>query len=129
MELEILACGHVRDSIRIFLGQLRHHFELLRIQSTCGNLDALHSWRIPKGVRSFGQIARREIELLDLLPIVTLAIVVALAVGPATKTRFSKQALFELALFAQRDLGFEDVDLASESIGHLPVEFFFPARV
>ena len=43
MKLKILARGDVRDAVGIFLGQLRHGFQLLGVQAAAGNLDALHA--------------------------------------------------------------------------------------
>ena len=57
MKLKILAGGDVSDAVGIFLGQLRHGFELRRIEAAAGNLDALHAGRVPHGVGAFGQIA------------------------------------------------------------------------
>ena len=65
-------------------------------------------------------------DFLDFLAVVALAVVIALAVGAAAKARFGEQALVDLALLAQRDFGFEDVDLARQIFRHLSGELLFP---
>ena len=60
VQLEILPGGDVRDAVGIFLGEVGQRFQLLRIQSAGGNLDALHARSVPHGVRAFGQFRRRD---------------------------------------------------------------------
>ena len=49
-----------------------------------------------------------------------LAVVVALAVGAAAQARLGEKPLVDLALLAQGDFGFEDVDFARQSFRHFP---------
>ena len=117
------------NAVRIFLRQFRHGFELCRIEAASRNFYTLHPGGVPHSVGTFGEVARRKIQLLDFLSIVALAVVVALAIGSTAQAGLSKKTFVELALFAQGDLCLEDVDLAGEILGHLSVEFFFPKRV
>ncbi len=93
MQLKILARGHVRYAVGIFLGQLRHGLKLRGIQATRRNLDALHPGRVPERVGTLGQIGRGKVQALDFLAVAALAIVIALSVVcPAS---FSFQRVFE----------------------------------
>ena len=64
--------------------------------------------------------------MLDLLSVMALAVVIALAIGASAQTRFGKDALIHLALLAQCDFGFEGIDLACQHFRHLICEFVFP---
>ena len=55
-----------------------------------------------------------------------LAVIIALAVNTFAEARFGKQALVELALFSQLELGLKDINLPSQTLGHLRGEMFLP---
>ena len=129
VELKILPRGHVRDAVGVLLGQLRHRLELIRVEPSARNLDPLHARSIPHRVRTFGEVAGRIRNLLNLRAVVPLAVVVALAVGSPAQPRFGEEALVHLALLAQGDFRFEDIQLAGQIFRHLPREFFLPLRV
>ena len=77
----------------------------------------------------FGPLVRSagiKIEFLDLLSVMALAIVIALAVGAAPKPGLRKEPLVQFALFAQEYFGFKDVDLAGEGFRYFAFELFFP---
>ena len=61
--------------------------------------------------------------------VISLAIVVALPIRSSAKPRFGKEALVNLALLAQRDFRFVDIQLPSEVFRHLSREFFLPKCV
>ena len=121
VKLKILARGDVRDAVGIFLGQLRHGFQLLGVQPAAGNLDALHAGRVPHRIGALGQRRPRDSAISwTFCAVVPLAVVVALAVGAPAQARFGEQALVDLALLAQRDFRFEDVDFARQLLRHFP---------
>jgi len=129
VKLKILPRGNVRNSVGILFRQFRHDLKLIGIQSASGNLDALHSGRIPERVRTLSQIAGRKIQLLDLLSVIALPVVVALTISAAAQASLGEQAFLKLALLAQSDFGFEDINLARQMLRQLTVERFFPERV
>jgi hypothetical protein len=128
-QLEVLARGDVGDAVGVFLGQLGHDLELARVEAAKRHFDALHPRRVPGGGGPFGQVARRILNLARLDAVVALAVVIALAVHAAPQPRLRKQLLVELALFAQLDLGIEDVDLLRQVGGHHVQQFFSPGCV
>src|SRR5579859_92611 len=129
VELKILAGRNMGNAIGVFFRQLAHYLELLGIESAAGNLDALHARCVPHGYWTFGQLTRRIADLLHLLPIVPLAVIIALAIGTPAKPGFGKKALIELAVLSQRDFGLKYVNLARQVLRHFLGKLFFPKRI
>ncbi len=126
VQLEVLPRGHVYDAVRVFLGELRKGFQLLRIHSAGGNLDALHPGRVPHGVGAFSQSRGGVGNLLNGLAVVSLAVIVPLAVDSAAKARLREHALLEFALLAQGDFRLEDIDFALQGFRHFAGQLFRP---
>ena len=126
VQLDVLARGHVEDTIRVLLGQLRQHVQLIRRQRPERDLDPLHAGRVPEGHGALGDLPRGEHQRLGGLAVVALAIVVALSVDPASQPRLREQLLLDLSLLAELELGLENVDLASPCLGDLGAECFLP---
>ena len=57
-----------------------------------------------------------------------LAVVVALAVRAAAEAGLGEDLFVDLALLAQRDLGFEAVDLPGPILADLALKLVFPGR-
>src|SRR5579859_3042723 len=129
VELKILAGRNMGDAIGVFFRQLAHYLELLSIETAAGNLDALHARGVPHGHWALGQIARWIADLLYLLPVVPLAVIIALAIRAPAKPGFGKKALIQLAVLSQRDFGFKYVNLASHVLRHFSSEVLFPKRI
>ena len=58
-----------------------------------------------------------------------LAVVVALAVGAAPQPGFGENAVFDFALFLERDLVFEDVELGGQMVRDTLAQLGFPLRI
>ena len=129
MQLEVLTGGDVGDSVGVLLGQFRHRFELLRVHPAVRDLDSQHPRRVPQSVGAFGRIAFGVGQLAGFLPVMALAVVVALAVGAAAKPRLGENLLVDLALAAQLDLRLEFVNLLREVLGELAPETLPPQRI
>src|SRR5689334_3735140 len=110
MELHVLPRRDVQYAVRVLLGAVGEHLELLSGQPTERNLDALHAGRVPLCLRAFQQPAMGVRDFLCLRAVVTLAIVVALAVDTTPQAELGEDFLLELALFTQLDLALESVD-------------------
>ena len=126
VELKILPRSYMRDAVGIFLGKFGKGFQLIGVQSACGNLDALHPRRIPQGIGPFSKLPGGIGGLLNRLAIVSLTVIVPLAIGASAKPRFSEEALLQLALFAQRDFRLENVDFTAQSFRHFAGELLLP---
>ena len=129
VKLEILPRGHVRDAVGILLGQVRQRLELPRVQSSRGNLDALHPGSIPHRIRALGQISGGIFKPLNGFAVVPLSVVITLAVDSSAKARFGKEALVNLALLSQGDFRLEDIYFTGQTLRHFPGESFSPKRV
>ena len=55
-----------------------------------------------------------------------LAVVVSLTINAFAKPRFGEEALVYLALLAQNDFRFENIDLASHRFRQFPGKLFLP---
>src|SRR5262249_39764469 len=97
VKLKILARSDVRDVVRVLFGKLRQSLELSGVQSAEGNLDALHSRRVPECVGTLGSIGR-IFQLLLGAAVMALAVIVTLAVGAAAETGLGEDAIFDLSL-------------------------------
>ena len=126
VELDVLAGGDVQDAVRVFLGALGEHVELLRCDAAVRDLDAQHARRVEDGVGAFREV-RRVLEALLCLAVVPQAVVVALPVGAAPKPGLSEDPFLHPALLAKFDLGFEDIDLLGEILGHGAEKALSPA--
>jgi hypothetical protein len=120
VQLKILARGHMRDRVRIFLRQIRQRLKLFGVQAARRNLDPLHARRVPHRVRTFGQRAGRISDLLHGLPVVPLPVVVALSIRAAPQPRFREQTLIDLALLPQVDIDLERADFARQGLRDPP---------
>ena len=129
MKLDILPGGNVRDAVGVFLGEFRHGLQLIGVHSATGNFDALHAGRVPHSAGALSQVAGGIGNFLKFLAVVALAVVIALAVGAPAKACFGEQAFLDLALLAQRDFGFENVNFARQMLRHLASKFFGPQCV
>src|SRR5690606_9251796 len=49
VELDVLARRDVQDRVRVLLGEIRGHFDLLGRELPVGDLDAHHARRVPQG--------------------------------------------------------------------------------
>src|SRR5207248_7547234 len=110
VELNILTRRHVGNSVGILFGQVRQALKLPGVETSAGNLDALHAWRVPQRVRPLGQPPGRILERLDSLAVVPLAIVIALPVNSPSQASFGKKSLIELALLSQVNFHFEVIN-------------------
>ena len=126
VQLEVLPRGHVHNAVGVFLGELRKRFQLLRIHSARGNLDALHPRRVPHGMGAFGQSRGGVGNLLNGLAVVSLPVIVPLAIDPAAQAGLREHALLEFALLAQGDFRLENIDFALQSFRHFPGQLFRP---
>ena len=126
MKLEILARGDVGNPIRVFLGQLGHDLELLRIQPAERNLNPQHSGSIPNRAGALGGLVGEQRQLAALGAVVALAVVIALAIRAAAKAGLGKHFFLDLSLLAQLDLGFKLVDLLRELLRQFAFESIFP---
>ena len=126
VKLDVLPGRDVEDPIGVFLGDFRQDVELVGRYASVGNLDPLHPGCVPERARALGRVSRRKGERLRLVAVVALPVVVTLAVRSAPQARLCKELLFDLALFSQLDLGFEDVDLAAPSCRQALPEDFLP---
>ena len=129
VELKILAGSYVRDVVGVFLRQVGHRLELLRVEPPAGNLDALHAGRIPHRVRTLREVAGGIVHFLKCCAVISLAVVVALAVSAAAKPRFGEEPLVNFALLSQRDFSLVDIHLAGEVFRHLSRECLLPKWV
>src|SRR5581483_3914070 len=99
--LDVLSRGDVRDSVGVFLREICERLHLLCVEAAERNFDAHHTGRIPDGVRAFCKSSRGDLQLLNFLAVVALAIVVALAVYTAPKARLGENPLIDLPLLSQ----------------------------
>ena len=58
-----------------------------------------------------------------------LAVVIALAVGAAAEPGFGENAVFDFALFLERDLVFEDVEFGGEVFRNAIAQLGFPLGI
>src|SRR4051812_41602569 len=58
----------------------------------------------------------------------TMSIVIALTISAAAQTGFGKDALLDLPVLAQRDLGLEAINFAAPILANLPLKFVFPTE-
>ena len=128
VKLNVLAGGDVADAVGIFLAEIGQHFELLGVETTEGNLDALHAGGVPESVGAFGGDVG-VVEGAGGCAVGALAVVVALAVGAAAQAGFGEDAVFDFALLAQGDLVFEDVEFGGEGFGNAVAELRFPEGI
>ncbi len=126
VKLNILPGGDVADRVGIFLGQIAQHAHLLGIHPAKWQLDAKHARRVPVRFRPFGQRGIGERLLGD--AIMAMAVIVALAIGSATKALLGKDAVFDLTLLAQVHLGFKIIDIACPVFADASLKFFFPSN-
>src|SRR5208282_2214114 len=110
VKLEILACGDVRNAVRIFFSQLGERLQLRGVQSAERDLDTLHPGRVPQSVGTLGGGSGRVGKLLRGAAVAALAVVVALAVGSTAEPGFSKDAVLDLALLFQGDFIFKYIE-------------------
>ena len=127
VKLKVLARGDVQHAVGIFLGEIGQRVHLIGVQSAKRNLDALHSGSIPESVGTFGQV-RGVVQFLGTDSVVAMAVVVALAVGAAAQPGFGKDFFVQLALLAQLDFGFKNVDFFGELRIDTVCELLFPGR-
>src|SRR4029077_6930516 len=80
--------------------------------------------RIPHGVWALGQ--GRVGEVLGGHPIVPMAVVVALPVGPAAEGGFGEDLFLDLPELAEGNLGFKGVDFLRQLLRNRIAELFFP---
>ncbi len=124
VELDVLAGGDVEDRVRVLLGQLGHHLELLGRRAAVGELDAHHPGRVPERLGPLCKVSRGELQRLRRDAVVAVAVVVALSVDPAPQTGLGEDPVLDLALSPQLHLALEDVDLLGQvrrHVGRQPV--------
>ena len=124
VELNVLPRGDVADVVGILFRQCREHHHLLRIEPAEGDLDPLHPRRVEKCLGALGQAGVGEALGGD--AVVTLAVVVALAVGAAAQACLGEDFLVDLPGLAQDDLRLELVDLLRPERRHIAGELFLP---
>ena len=125
MKLNVLARGDVRDAVRVFLAKVGQHLQLGRVQAAERNLDALHARRVPQGIgplRLAGGIMQRARRL----SVGPLTVVIPLSIRAAPQPGLRENPVVDLALFLERDLMFEDVDLSAELIRNAVPQLRFP---
>src|SRR5262245_44058372 len=113
MQLEILTCGDVKNTVGVFFGEIRQSVQLDWGDAAEGDFDPLHSRRIPKRIRTFGHVAQ-EGELLRSNTVMPMPVVITLAVTASTKSSFRKNLLVKFPRSPQRHLAFEGVDLRGD---------------
>jgi hypothetical protein len=110
VELDVLARGDMQDAVGIFLGQFRHHIELVCGHAAPRQLDALHAGRVPLGFGALVQI-RGEGNGAALVAVMAMAVIVTLAVRAHAQTGLREHPILDLALLLEHDIGFEVVDV------------------
>ena len=128
MQLHILARGDVADRIRVLFPQIGEDVQLTGGQASEGDLDALHPGRMPHRVRPLRALLG-EYQLLGAGAVEPLPIVVALSVRPAAQTSLREDDFVQLVLFAQVNLGLENVDLTAQLFRDGLAEFFLPGNI
>ena len=100
MQLNVLARGDVQDLVAVLLGEVGHQVELIGGDSPVRDLDAQHPRRVPQGLRTLGQLGVGVLERAGGRAVMALPVVIALAVGAATKPGLGEHAVLHLALAA-----------------------------
>ena len=126
VQLEILSRGDVGDAVGVLLRQIRHHFQLLWIQPSEGNLDTQHPRRVPEGVGALGPPVLRVRNLPGLRAVVALPIIVALPVNASAKPRFGEDLFIEPILTPQLDLHLKRIDFLGQLLRQLAFQTFLP---
>ena len=128
MKLHVLAGGDVRDAVRVFLAKIGQHLQLRGVQAAERNLDALHAGRVPQGVGSLG-VGGGIVQRAGGLAVGPLTVVIALPVGAAPQPGFGEDAVLDFALFLERDLVFEHVELGGEMLRNTIAQLRFPLEI
>lgn len=111
VQLHVLAGGDVEDGVRVLLGHLGQHLELLGGDPAVRDLDPQHARGVPDGLGALGEVAGGVLQAARGHAVVPAPVVVALAVGPAPQAGLGEHALLHLALPPKLDLRLELVDL------------------
>src|SRR6185503_18471190 len=114
------------NAVRVFFGAVGEDLELFRRELAERKLDALHPRRVELGVRPLRETAARKRNLLRAHAVVSLAVVVALAIGAATKPKLREDLFFELAGLAKLHLILEQIDLVRHGGRNLVGEYVTP---
>src|SRR6185503_18618367 len=126
MQLNVLPRRDVQNAVRVFFGAVGEDLELFRRELAERKLDALHPRRVELGVRPLRETAARKRNLLRAHAVVSLAVVVALAIGAATKPKLREDLFFELAGLAKLHLILEQIDLVRHGGRNLVGEYVTP---
>ena len=126
MQLDVLARGNVQNTIRILLGKLGQHIQLIRGQAPERNLDPLHPRCVPHRIRPLDQVSAGKLQDLRIAAVEPFAVIVTLAVNTAAQAGFGENGVVDLVLFPQFDLRGEYVHLPAHFVGYAIRENFLP---